>query len=55
MGQYSYKWLPMDIADPPDIQNENVRANDETLEKSYVDLLKNIKLPRQASVITWIN
>ncbi len=30
----------MDIADPPDIfKNENVRANNETLEKSDVDLL----------------
>ena len=28
-GKYSYKWLPMDIAGPPDIfKNENVRANE---------------------------
>ena len=46
MEQYSYKWLPMDIADPPDIFKEQILELMRTLEKSEDDLLTKYKVTK---------
>jgi hypothetical protein len=38
-GKYSYKWLPMDIAGPPNIFKTKMSELMRTLEKSEDDLL----------------